>query len=311
MTISSSGSLKQSDQTVQAQTELSKSDADHRIFLSGGTIVACFIFIGLIVTVSLFQRPPSQSLPPEPSKPSANANAQEQIKILEVQERIYQARLTLLKEANTGNSETLRWLTTSTFPMFSAWIGTVLTFYFASGASRAENEGYQKLLEDANQRISGTGPSPYDKLKQLKLSSQVKGLTFFENDETLPLQTIKGKIEAASPRKKLLILKPDGSFKDIVTLSDISSFLVDPTLTSGSETGAGSVSAVSLAEYLQNRPLESKQPVVYAAPAESVYDAYTKMLNQKINNLIVTETGDTSAKVVAFLTNTEIEELMR
>lgn len=35
------------------------------------------------------------------------------------------------------------------------------------------------------------------------------------------------------------------------------------------------------------------------------------MLNQKITNLIVTETGDAAGKVVAFLTNTEIEELAR
>lgn len=307
------GSQKQGDSTVLTQTEISRSEADHRIYLSGGTIVACFLFIGLIVTASLLQQPSSKSLPPEslPVQPAPNASAQEQLKILETQERIYQARLSLVKETNAGNSETLRWLTTATFPMFSAWIGTVLTFYFASGASRAANEGYQKLLEDASQRFSGAGPDPNEKLKQRKLSSQIKGLTFFETDDTRPLEEIKTKIEAAAPRKKLLILQTDGSFRDIVTLSDISSFLVDPTNSSSGATGDLDGSQVTLADYLQKRPPQSQQLVVFAAPADSMYDAYIKMQNQKITNLIVTETGEAAGKVLAFLTNTEIEEQAR
>jgi len=191
----------------------------------------------MIITVTLFQKSHTSSILSNTrlSPPAANATPEEQIKILELQKEIYKMHkdtdanlMPLLREANTNSTETLKWLTTSTFPMLSAWIGTVLTFYFASGASRATNEGYQKLLEEANKRIPGTGPDPNEKLKKLKLSSQVKGLTLVEKNDAILLTEIKNKMEAATPRKKLLIIKADDVFRNIVTLSDISSLSSSP-----------------------------------------------------------------------------------
>lgn len=58
-------------------------------------------------------------------------------------------------------------------------------FNFASGATRTANEGYQKLLEDANsKKIAAGTDGAGDQLKTLKLSSQVKGSTFAETDLT-------------------------------------------------------------------------------------------------------------------------------
>jgi hypothetical protein len=104
---------------------LSKSETEHRIWLSGGTIAACFIFFGLITTVALF----GNNLAPNIG---VNGNA-----------ITTNAQLKAQEEQNISERETLRWLTTATFPMFSSWIGIVLAFYFASGATRATNESYQ------------------------------------------------------------------------------------------------------------------------------------------------------------------------
>ena len=265
---------------------LSRSETNHRIYLSGGTIAACFIFIGLITTVALF----GNNLVPD-----IGVNGTENT-----------AQLAAQKEKNESERETLRWLTTATFPMFSSWIGIVLAFYFASGATRATNEGYQKLLEDANSKIVTSGSQPDDKLKALNLSSQAKGLTFYETDLKLTLAQIKKKIEDATPRQKLLILnEEDGTYRAIVTLSDISSFLVDPN-TEGQDGVAG---LVSLEEYLKKRPNESEQSVIFSPQTESIFDARAKMLNQNINNLIVTETGESSSKVIVFLTSIDIQAL--
>jgi hypothetical protein len=265
---------------------LSKSETEHRIWLSGGTIAACFIFIGLISTVALFRNNLATNIG---SNGIANT-----------------AQLAAQKEQNESEKETLRWLTTATFPMFSSWIGIVLAFYFASGATRATNESYQKLLEDANSKIVTSGAQPDDKLKALNLSSQAKGLTFYETNLNLTLVEIKKKIEDATPRQKLLILNEvDGTYRAIVTLSDISSFLVDPN-TGGQ---GGNVGLVSLGEYLLKRPKESELLVIFSPQTESIFDARAKMLNQKIANLIVTETGESSSKVIAYLTSTDIEAL--
>ena len=211
------------------------------------------------------------------------------------------------KDQNESEKETLRWLTTATFPMFSSWIGIVLAFYFASGATRATNEGYQKLLEDANSKIVTSGAQPDDKLKALNLSSQAKGLTFYETNLNLTLVQIKKRIEDATPRQKLLILNEvDGTYRAIVTLSDISSFLVDPN-TGGQGGNAG---LVSLGEYLLKRPKESELLVIFAPQTQSIFDARAKMLNQKITNLIVTENGESNSKVIVYLTSSDIEALI-
>lgn len=268
---------------------LSKSETEHRIWLSGGTIAACFIFIGLITTVALF----GNNLVPNIGDNGTAITTNAQLKAQE--------------EQNNSERETLRWLTTATFPMFSSWIGIVLAFYFASGATRATNEGYQKLLEDANSKIVTSGAQPDDKLKALNLSSQAKGLTFYETNLNLPLVQIKKRIEDATPRQKLLILNEvDGTYRAIVTLSDISSFLVDPN-TGGQGGNAG---LVSLGEYLLKRPKESELLVIFAPQTQSIFDARAKMLNQKITNLIVTENGESNSKVIVYLTSSDIEALI-
>ena len=266
---------------------LSKSETEHRFWLSGGTIAACFIFIGLITTVALF----GNNLVPNIGD---NGTA-----------ITMTAKLKAQQEQNNSERETLRWLTTATFPMFSSWIGIVLAFYFASGATRATNEGYQKLLEDANSKIVTSGSQPDDKLKALNLSSQAKGLTFYETDLKQTLAQIKKKIEDATPRQKLLILKEDGTYLTIVTLSDISSFLVDPV--TGDQ--GGDAGLVTLEIYLDKRPKESELLVIFSPQTESIFDARAKMLNQKITNLIVTETGESSSKVIVYLTLSDIEAL--
>ena len=268
---------------------LSKSETEHRIWLSGGTIAACFIFIGLITTVALF----GNNLVPNIGDNGTAITTNAQLKAQE--------------EQNNSERETLRWLTTATFPMFSSWIGIVLAFYFASGATRATNEGYQKLLEDANSKIVTSGAQPDDKLKALNLSSQAKGLTFYETNLNLPLVQIKKRIEDATPRQKLLILNEvDGTYRAIVTLSDISSFLVDPN-TGGQGGNAG---LVSLGEYLLKRPKESELLVIFAPQTQSIFDARAKMLNQKMTNLIVTENGESNSKVIVYLTSSDIEALI-
>ena len=265
---------------------LSQSETTHRIYLSGGTIAACFIFIGLITTVSLFGNN---------IRPRTGVNGVTIPQSIEMQ-----------KAQNENDRETLRWLTTATFPMFSSWIGIVLAFYFASGATRATNESYQKLLEDANNKIVASGAQPDDKLKSLALSSQAKGLTFYETDLRLSLALIKKKIEDATPRQRLLVLnKEDNSYHAIVTLSDISSYLVNPS----SAGQGGDAGLISLEEYLSNRPKESEPLVAFSPQTESVYDARAKMLNQKANNLIVTENGESNSKVIAYLTSSDIEAL--
>ena len=265
---------------------LSHSETTHRIYLSGGTIAACFIFIGLITTVALFG---------SNIRPRTGVNGVTIPQSVEMQ-----------KAQNENDRETLRWLTTATFPMFSSWIGIVLAFYFASGATRATNESYQKLLEDANNKIVASGAQPDDKLKSLALSSQAKGLTFYETDLRLSLALIKKKIEDATPRQRLLVLnKEDNSYHAIVTLSDISSYLVNPS----SAGQGGDAGLISLEEYLSNRPKESEPLVAFSPQTESVYDARAKMLNQKANNLIVTENGESNSKVIAYLTSSDIEAL--
>jgi hypothetical protein len=281
-----SSSKDASPSNALSPNALSLKETEHRIFLSGGTILACFMFIGLITTVALFG---GDTAP-----------------VLDTNKDINVQQLAAQKERNESNKETLRWLTTATFPMFSSWIGIVLAFYFASGATRATNEGYQRLLEDANSKIIASGPEAEDKLKALKLSSQAKGLTFFETDLKLDLVQIKKKIEDATPRQRLLILnESDSTYRAIVTLSDISSFLVDPN--TGGQGGAAG--PVSLEDYLGKRPKESEQEVIFSSPTESVFDARAKMLNQKITNLIVTETGESNSKVIAYLTSSDIEAL--
>jgi len=267
-------------------TALSQSETTHRIILSGGTIGACFIFIGLITAVSLFG---------SNIRPRTGVNGVTIPQFVEMQKAQYE-----------NDRETLRWLTTATFPMFSSWIGIVLAFYFASGATRATNESYQKLLEDANNKIVASGAQPDDKLKALALSSQAKGLTFYETDLRLSLALIKKKIEDATPRQRLLVLnKEDNTYHAIVTLSGISSYLVNPS----SAGQGGDAGLISLEEYLSNRPKESEPLVAFSPQTESVYDARAKMLNQKVNNLIVTENGESNSKVIAYLTSSDIEAL--
>jgi|688.fasta_scaffold08998_2 hypothetical protein len=272
---------------------LSQEETRHRIWLSGGTIAACFVFIGLITTVSLF---------------GSNIRLQTRVNGVAIpqNEAALKAQEAVLKAQNENDRETLRWLTTATFPMFSSWIGIVLAFYFASGATRATNESYQKLLEDANNKIVASGAQPDDKLKTLVLSSQAKGLTFYETDLRLSLAQIKKKIEDAKPRQRLLVLnKEDNTYHAIVTLSDISSYLVNPSLAGQ----GGDAGLISLEEYLSNRPKESEPLVAFSPQTESVYDARAKMLNQKANNLIVTESGESNSKVIAYLTSSDIEAL--
>lgn len=66
---------------------------------------------------------------------------------------------------------------------------------------------------------------------------------------------------------------------------------------------------VSLKEYLDASPKESEQHVLYSSPAESVLDARAKMINQKISNLIVTETEEPNGKLIAYLALSDIEAL--
>lgn len=299
------------------QEALSRIESKHRWNLSAITIAGSYLIIFIVTLVPLVRSQfNSDSGQAESMINAINGLAkrlpgEDDIKWAARTKEVSEMRareIDWFAKKQTSEHENLKWLTTATFPMLGAWIGTVLTFYFAGGASRAVNEGYQKLLQDANSKVGlVSGGAGLEKLKHLQLSSQVNGLTFYESDDTVSLAKVKERFAAAAPRKRLLLLN-NGSYQDIIILSELESFLVNPDPSSANlDIG----SSVTINDYLQRRPHSPDHQVEFAPPTESVYDPYVRMLNKKISNLIVTENGKGDGKVLAFLTCADIEELSR
>ena len=304
-----------SNSASPSTAQISQSEGEHRIWLSAGTMLAPFIFIGFIMTVALLGNVDNAGIRLEKPTPFPAKAPGEDAAQYDKRLSLYEKQVDLYDQSLNEQSETLRWLTTATFPMFSGWIGTVLAFYFTSG-SRAEKEGYRQLLENANEKIvaggTGTGSGGADeKLKALRLSSQIHGLTFFENNLDAELVAVEQKIKDAAPRQRLLVLDDSGRFKTIVDLANIANFLAPPSGESPAGSASIDTSSIKLGEYIQNRPETSEPVVIFAAESDSLFDARTKMLNHQppCTNLIVTQDGTNEMPVLAYLTDKDIQNL--
>ena len=224
------------------------------------------------------------------------------------------------RELDAQRRGTFQWVTTSTFPTISTWIGTILAFYFSSGAfaaasevsrevSKNTDETYRKIVESTASSLNTQGG--LNKLKQRKLSEEETGLTFFEDNLDLKLSAVVAKLRKHSRQRLLVVnkeddLKEDGSFNTIVQLANIIEF----ARSTEPDVEDSDLDNTSLRTYLTSRGEETMLPVVFASQEMTLYDAY-KLMQQESppsRDLIVTATGKRTEKVLAYLTDFDINK---
>ena len=150
-----------------------------------------------------------------------------------------------------------------------------------------------------------------NKLKQRKLSEEETGLTFFEDNLDLKLSAVVAKLRKHSRQRLLVVnkeddLKEDGSFNTIVQLANIIEF----ARSTEPDVEDSDLDNTSLRTYLTSRGEETMLPVVFASQEMTLYDAY-KLMQQESppsRDLIVTATGKRTEKVLAYLTDFDINK---
>lgn len=293
---------RQNSAIADQSQPISSDETALRMQIARVTFWGSLIIVGTIAAISLAGVFLLRRQPEFPGLPES-ASVQQTLDYLEMKnqlERVY----------NEERKETLQWVTTSTFPMISTWVGTVLAFYFSSGAfttaakaSQSTNEGYQRLVERTTATLAlGAGATKGDleKLKNRKLSDEITGLTFAENKLDSSLQDVIDKFRSHS-RSRLLIINPDKTFRTIVQLPNILEFLVPQSQT---KTAAN----ITLKEYLASRPKGTALPVIFERKDTTLYDAFKSMQENSpaCRDLLVTETGNQNEPVLAYLTDVDI-----
>ena len=211
----------------------------------------------------------------------------------------------------------------STLPLYGTWVGTILAFYFSrnafEAASRATDRTTAAVFQRANSDLVSASPLPDNTLAKISLKSLANDLVFRQEDPTKSLQEVVAELESRDRYRTIVVEVVDADKKyikyaDLVYRINASAFLAQSqTRDSNPQVGEGRAQVPpTLKNYLiwRHGQGEKAQPiVVFLSQSATLADADAKLKETTgCRDVIVTTDGQRESPVVAYVTDTDINE---
>ena len=223
----------------------------------------------------------------------------------------------------TKRDEASRRVMDSTLPLYGTWVGTILAFYFSrnafEAASRATDRTTAAVFQRANSDLVSASPLPDNTLAKISLKSLANDLVFRQEDPTKSLQEVVAELESRDRYRTIVVEVVDADKKyikyaDLVYRINASAFLAQSqTRDSNPQVGEGRAQVPpTLKNYLiwRHGQGEKAQPiVVFLSQSATLADADAKLKETTgCRDVIVTTDGQRESPVVAYVTDTDINE---
>lgn len=179
-------------------------------------------------------------------------------------------------------------------PIYGTWVGTLLAFYFAK-----EN------LDSATQALAQIAPSTSSNLSSILVSEVIstKFVSVYNSgtDSQKSLEYLKKEL-TFSERRRLPILKPDGSLDFLVYYQDIDEYVLTKDVAERDK--------LTLEGFIQEFSSDRKKPVVFVSKGISLAmaDAERRKVGD-CRDVIVTDSGTKDGKVIGYLTDVDIDKI--
>jgi hypothetical protein len=199
-----------------------------------------------------------------------------------------------------GDKEIVQMVYTATLPLFGAWVGTILAFYYGRENLEASTRNFTKIAET----VGGI-----EKLKEIEVTTKMiakKDMTFDNRSaEKIKLTEIINKL---SERERLPILNDKGAIVYMIHRSYIDRYMTQKAL----ESPPPKLQDLTLKDLLEG---DSKLKEVFehsfgfVKESATLADAKTEMESlPKCQDVFVTKNGSKDDPVIGWITNTIIQE---
>jgi hypothetical protein len=201
---------------------------------------------------------------------------------------------------STDQTQTIQMVFTAVLPLFGAWVGTILAFYYGRENFEASTRSFTKIAES----VGGI-----EKLKEIEVSTKMiaKKDMIFDNASVDKIKLTEI-IKKLSEKERLPILNDKGAIIYMIHRSYIDRYMTQKAL----ESPPPNLKDLTLKDLLEG---DSKLKDVFehsfgfVKEGATLADAKTEMERlPKCQDVFVTKTGSKDDPVVGWITNTIIQE---
>ncbi len=202
-----------------------------------------------------------------------------------------------------SDKETMKLVFSSVLPLFGAWIGTILAFYYGRENFEAGTRNVIKIAEAVG----------LERLKEIPVTSKMiarKDMIVYDQ----PVDKIKLKeiINKLSERERLPILNDKMAIIYMIHKSAIDSYLAEKALLSPPPTNLNDLTLKDLLEDDAKLKNLFEQSFGFVKASSTLADAKIEMEKiPKCQDVFVTQSGDKAEPVIGWITNNLIQENAR
>ena len=202
-----------------------------------------------------------------------------------------------------NDKETMKLVFSSVLPLFGAWIGTILAFYYGKENYEAGTRNTIKIAEAV-----GT-----EKLKEIPVTSKMIAkkdmIVCTRSSDNIKLTDIINKL---SEIERLPVLNDKGVIIYMIHRSAIDRYLAQKALNSPKETDLKSITLKTLLDEDSKLKDLFEQSFGFVKASSTLADAKTEMERiSKCQDVFVTQRGKNDEPVIGWITNNLIQENSR
>lgn len=182
----------------------------------------------------------------------------------------------------------------SILPLFGAWVGTVLAYYFSRENFEAASTSTERLVRQL---------APEERLRSIPVANVMTKTIFSISDLSDKVQDVHNRATTKEDKRYLPILQKSGALEALLYREGLMSYLYG--IPEADRPGK------TIGDLLREKP-DFKRPAAYVREAGTLAEA--KEALEKIENckvVLVTKTGASTDPVVGLLTSTDISKYSR
>lgn len=253
---------------------------------------------------------------PEPKKPAQGDRAEPAV---DANEGWYRNRLALgvtvvsivgiliiggvviLVSGEDTQLDSARLVLAGVLPLFGAWVGTVLAYYF----SRENFEAATRSVSEMARRLTSAEVLASIPVKEVMIRRDEMATFELPADQLLLADALE-KLKDEGKGERLPILTPEGLAKHVIHRSLIDRYLTDQAFGGKTKT---ELAALTLKDFLTANPELSKKSFITVKADDSLAVAKEALEEERgIQDVIVTTTGNADGTVVGWVTNNIISK---
>lgn len=203
-----------------------------------------------------------------------------------------------------GDKDTMKLVFTATLPLFGAWVGTILAFYYGK-------ENFEAASRSVTNIAKAIGVN--EKLQEIPVKdNMIPKRDMIVDDRPADQIKLTELLEKMSTKERLPILNKEGAVIYMIHRSAIDRYLAQKALQSPPPTDTAELTLKDLLDEDQELKKLFEQSFGFVKEAATLADAKTEMERKKSDrcqDVFVTRNGNKNEPVLGLITNNKIQEL--